>query len=63
MLRIHVSAQVDFALKGAQTEAAGEGFEACMLSGVSDEVRRLTERLSTQGTLIGFLPWNNKQID
>lgn len=55
MFCIHMLTKVKFALKRVRTVVAGEGLEAGVLLGVGDEVGGLTERLSTQSTLIGFL--------
>lgn len=60
MLSLFVSPQVDFALEGASTKIASERLEAGVFSGMGDEVGRLTEGLSTNRTLMGFLAWKTK---
>lgn len=55
VVRLPMTATVDFSLKRSATYIAGERLVARVFSRVSNQVRRLTERLATHCTLVGLL--------
>ena len=56
MLTVNVASQVNFALKRpVLTDVAGERLESGVFATVSDEVRRLTERLAALTTCVRLL--------
>lgn len=44
--------QIDLALEGAHAQITRVGLVACVLPGVCDQIRRLTERLAAHGALM-----------
>lgn len=57
-----MSSKVNFSLECSTAEITGEGFEACVLSGMGDQVRRLTEGLAANGAFVGFLTWKKENL-
>ena len=56
MLSVNVASQVNFALKRpVLTDVTGERLESGVLTTVSDQVRRLTERFAALTTCVGLL--------
>ena len=62
MLGIDMTSQVDSALERPRATDAGERSETGVLATVSDEVRRLTERLPALTTCVGLFSYTYQII-
>jgi hypothetical protein len=61
VLGLFVPPQIHLPLEGSPAEVARERLEPSVLPRVGDEVRRLTERLAADGTLVRLFPCNKKR--
>ena len=63
VLRLHVTAEVHFALEGPVTDGTGEGLEARVLATVSYQIGRLAECLATLTTNVRLLTCKNTHTE
>lgn len=54
MLRFLMPTEIHLALEGSSTQITRKRFEPGVFPGMRDQIRRLTERLSTHGAFMWF---------